>query len=400
MGLYMRGLSARQKSARMFHSNRYFKSRHRTRMLNFILCGYTLTMTFLALMILRFVIACKLVTLGTDIVARQNNEKLEFWPFSLSREVALSLVANLTFKKYSSISPLHSDFDVGFLPDSIPPCHPGERNDVIILIKTSLKNSSRRKKLRASWANKKYLSKLSTRVKYAFLLGSKSKTSGPESLDAAEMDDLQEEINYHKDFIIGDFQDKYRQLTVKVMMGFRWVQKHCPDFEFQVSLDDDMELNMVNLLKFLEDPERYPQVQDQLPNWNKAGFSKLCINGCKDFYAGYVLHHNYFPQRQINETHHISLEEYPPETLPLYVTGMIVIMSKATATSMNNLAQFVPHVTIDDLYLGILARKLGIRAVNINRFISTKFNSLRFIFDVSKSPKNAIAKTNQEFFCD
>ena len=56
------------------------------------------------------------------------------------------------------------------------------------------------------------------------------------------------------DFIIGDFIDSYRNLTLKTFTGYRYVNEYCNlnDLEFILMQDDDTlinEKNFENLLK-------------------------------------------------------------------------------------------------------------------------------------------------------
>ncbi|CAG7724952.1 unnamed protein product, partial [Allacma fusca] len=282
--------------------------------------------------------------------------------------------------------------EISFLENSLSPCESSEKYDIIILIKTSLKGKIQRERLRSSWANQHFLGRVGARVKYGFLIGSPNLTLEPQERTVVE-----EEIARYGDFIIGDFKDGYRSLIFKAMMSLRWTQEFCPNYEFLLIIDDDFDLCLEPLVTFLRDPTDYPNSNYRS---NNEVYSKLCRDGCKHFYGGYILPHYFTPDRDSTKKIFLTREEYPPDVFPLYVTGLMIMLSKKTATNMNQLANFMPQVSIEDVYLGLLARKLNIRPFGINHLMTTGFNSIRYVFDFWKSSEIAIGKTEHSFGCD
>ena len=56
------------------------------------------------------------------------------------------------------------------------------------------------------------------------------------------------EMNRFNDFIIGDFIDSYKNLTLKTFSGYKYVSEYCSNNENKLILmhDDDILVNEVN----------------------------------------------------------------------------------------------------------------------------------------------------------
>ena len=55
-------------------------------------------------------------------------------------------------------------------------------------------------------------------------------------------------MNYFNDFIIGDFIDSYRNITLKTFSGYKYVSEYCSHDENKLILmhDDDILINEIN----------------------------------------------------------------------------------------------------------------------------------------------------------
>ena len=64
---------------------------------------------------------------------------------------------------------------------------------------------------------------------------------------------LEEEMKLHQDFIIGDFIDSYRNLTLKTLTSYTYFTQHCNSNETKwiVLNDDDTFIDQVHLDKSL-----------------------------------------------------------------------------------------------------------------------------------------------------
>ena len=61
---------------------------------------------------------------------------------------------------------------------------------------------------------------------------------------------LQESSKYH-DVVAADFVDSYRNLTLKMMVGLKWVSRFCPHSRFVLKCDLDTFVNLPLLTRIL-----------------------------------------------------------------------------------------------------------------------------------------------------
>jgi len=62
---------------------------------------------------------------------------------------------------------------------------------------------------------------------------------------------VRQESKKHQDIIMEDFVDTYNNLTLKTMMGLKWVTYFCGNAQFVYKVDDDMFVNTGNLIRYL-----------------------------------------------------------------------------------------------------------------------------------------------------
>ena len=117
-------------------------------------------------------------------------------------------------------------------------CSGSTKVDLLLLITSSEGHADRRKAIRDTWANKQQSGFV---VKRVFLFGKKG-----ESLQR-EIEPENEEFG---DILQGDFEDSYRNLTLKTIMGYTWMRENCPIAKYVMKTDDDMFINTVPLVKF------------------------------------------------------------------------------------------------------------------------------------------------------
>lgn len=62
---------------------------------------------------------------------------------------------------------------------------------------------------------------------------------------------LQHESHTHNDIIHADFVESYHNLTIKVLVGIKWVLTYCSQTQYVVRTDDDMYSDVFVLLNML-----------------------------------------------------------------------------------------------------------------------------------------------------
>lgn len=87
----------------------------------------------------------------------------------------------------------------------------------------------------------------------------KDSLSTPSGIQQQLEEDIVEESSRHKDIVRIESIDSYANNTIKTMMGIRYLEEICPDFEHALLVDDDMYISIKNLITFLESPVRYPE---------------------------------------------------------------------------------------------------------------------------------------------
>ena len=148
---------------------------------------------------------------------------------------------------------------------------------LLVIIRSSVRHIERRQEIRRTWANQQYFQKFGVPIRHAFILGKLSREDASRSLYLS----LEKESELGGDVIVGDFDDTYENLTYKTMTGIRWAKERCPNFQYALLIDDDMQVSLDNLLRFLSDPDKYPDA-------NRSSTGLYEIPHRQTFYAGQV----------------------------------------------------------------------------------------------------------------
>ena len=177
----------------------------------------------------------------------------------------------------------------------------------------------------------------------------------------------------------GDFIDSYYNNTLKTLMGLKWAKQHCLNSRFYFFVDDDYYVSTRNVLRFLRNPVNYPEYLrnptinfDDVRQMNRANNRKL--NQLVDFdlpeevvlYGGYVMFRR--PLRHWFGKWSVSIETYPYHKYPPYVTAGAYVLSNGALKKFYYGSMFVKSYIFDDVYLGILAKKLDIEPFHSDEF--------------------------------
>ena len=154
---------------------------------------------------------------------------------------------------------------------------------------------------------------------------------------------LQEEKSYG-DIIRGDYFEGYYKQSFKIEMGFEWAARYC-QFSFLLKSDDDVFVNTKRLTLFLQ--------QASTPK--------------KSLYMGKV-QDKAFAQRNKASKHFISYEEYADVYLPPFCSGGGYVLSYDVVECFVSLFNDKNRFRLDDVYVGLLAKKIGVTAVHHRSF--------------------------------
>ncbi|XP_069128549.1 beta-1,3-galactosyltransferase brn-like [Argopecten irradians] len=254
-------------------------------------------------------------------------------------------------KRYANERALNSVNDT-VIANPYQLCRDNDNIKVMFIVKSKPDHAQQRSVIRGTWANTKRFP--SIRVIFSF--------GKPE--DSSRLKTLLDESSTYGDMlIVGDYTDNYYNLTQKTLEGLQWAVTTCKRVGYVVSVDDDMYVAPDLLLKFLARPS---------------------VLKTEKLYSGHLMV-NTKPIRNPKDKWHVSVSEYPFRNYPNYIFGGFVIMSMSTVKDFVIAAQYTMTLKFEDVYLGILASKVGIEASN-NGYVNS-----RRTFTVSESFKTIIA---------
>ena len=202
---------------------------------------------------------------------------------------------------------------------------------LLILVSSAPAYFDRRRIIRQTWAAD---SAIKTRWKTVFLLG--------QSRDKNHSELLLREETFYGDMIRADYYEHYWNQTLKIEMGFEWAARYC-SFTFLLKADDDVFINPPAVIAVL----------------NRATTPK------QKLYMGYVYKN---PVVQRKGKWLLSREEYNATHYPDFCAGPGYILSLDVVHSFVSIFGSIPKFKFDDVYVGMLAAKIGINAVHDRGF--------------------------------
>ncbi|XP_067271149.1 beta-1,3-galactosyltransferase 2 [Pseudorasbora parva] len=211
---------------------------------------------------------------------------------------------------------------------------------VVVIVPVAPENFKARKIIRMTWGSEELIQ--DGVVVVLFLLGSQI---GNTTLQ----EQLQNESQQYQDLLQSNFQDSYRNLTIKTMVMMEWLSRKCQQASYAVKVDADVLLNVNNLIKML--------VNLKTPQHNYiTGFVLYGSNVIRDPSSKFYVPHDVYARSR-----------YPP-----YPQGMCYIFSVDMPEKILQVSRLISPIFIEDAYLGICLRHLGInpkRPPNIEQFV-------------------------------
>jgi len=109
--------------------------------------------------------------------------------------------------------------------------------DLLIIVASAVDHGTRRDAIRETWGSNLKLHN----TKLIFLLGQ----------GRDKQSKIQNEHNLYNDILQEDFEDTYHNLTLKTIMGLKWMSIFCPQAQYVLKTDDDIYVNVDLLHKSL-----------------------------------------------------------------------------------------------------------------------------------------------------
>ncbi|XP_043196950.1 beta-1,3-galactosyltransferase 5-like [Amphibalanus amphitrite] len=229
-----------------------------------------------------------------------------------------------------------------------PVCGGGEQVRAVIVVHSDPRRPEVRQAIRDSLPAAE-LAQLGLRR--AFMLAEASTRLSVNETTISRFAMAAESALYH-DIVQGDFHDSYHNLTYKHIMALDWATTFCPQARHIIKMDDDIAYNVYEVLHLLE----------KSPDTGYLGGN--AFRKAKP-YRG-------------DSKWHVSLEEWPKEYYPPYVSGWLYIASQDMASAMVRRSTELPFFWIDDLFItGMITERMAINITGFNNLFATSADCVR-----------------------
>uniref|UniRef100_A0A3Q2PXS4 Hexosyltransferase n=1 Tax=Fundulus heteroclitus TaxID=8078 RepID=A0A3Q2PXS4_FUNHE len=207
-------------------------------------------------------------------------------------------------------------------------CH--NKTFLLLAVKSSPASFERRQSVRETWG-REGLYQSDRRVRLVFFLGK----NPPDDPDVGAL--LSFEAKRFGDIVQWDFHESLLNLTLKMDLFLQWTVRNCPWVSFVFSGDDDVFVNTDALVGYLE-------------SLDAAKSSRL--------YVGQVLN-TASPLRDPRSKYFIPQTFYSGP-YPAYAGGGGFVVSGELMQSLSLVSKSFPLFPIDDVYMGLCMKALGI----------------------------------------
>ncbi|KAH9365991.1 hypothetical protein HPB48_009627 [Haemaphysalis longicornis] len=195
---------------------------------------------------------------------------------------------------------------------------------LLYFVHTAPKNMGLRKWLRHTIGNPEIASTTGSAI--VFIVG--------ELADHNDTEALRDEADREGDMVVLDFRDTYKNLSLKFLLGAKWVLNNCrlDPASVIVKMDDDVLVNVFALSSYVR----------------SAAVNMKAIH-CRVFPNGH-------PYRKKKSKWYVSKEAYSSDKYPVYCAGAAYLMRPAVLSSLYDASTHVPSFWVDDVYVtGFLA---------------------------------------------
>ena len=168
-------------------------------------------------------------------------------------------------------------------------------------------------------------------IRYIFIIGKQGKDR---NLEYQKKIMIESEL--YGDILQEDFIDTYENLTLKTIMGLKWVSQNCHNAKYVMKIDDDVYLNVPILISAIE------QYGLEL----QTSIGGLCFR-------------NGYPERSESNKFRLSIEDYPHDRYPPYCSGTSYITSASVAKQLYEVSKTTRLFQFEDVFIGFCLAKVG-----------------------------------------
>lgn len=246
-----------------------------------------------------------------------------------------------------------------FLLPAKSTCDHVQEIDVVVTIHSRHQNRKRRDVIRSTWGEGArtglWMSEtLPGTARVVFLFG-KSHNNTENIL-------LEKENKIHGDIVQEDFTDVYRNLTLKSLMGLRWVARYCTSARYMLKTDDDVFVHLPRLIRFVK---------------------KLKDNQSA---AKYIYGRQNYPIPAPRSGHWgVDRKLYPFKRFPKYVSGGGYLLPVSMAGPLFNVSKYFPQFPLEDVGVtGVLRKALGYELQYLPALIERRFRHHSAVCDMAR----------------
>lgn len=239
---------------------------------------------------------------------------------------------------------------------------------LVFVVKSAIEHFDRRATIRKTWGYERRFSDV--KIRTVFVLG-RSRVHPNRRLQS--LVDL--ESSTYRDIVQADFVDDYFNNTIKTMTGFRWAVSYCPRAKFYMFADDDFYVSAKNLLRYVRNPVNYPEyleetdealrklarrlahtadsnrtaaaeeerpaAQQNRTRTKRQLMTEMELPPNVKLFSGFVFRSA--PHRHRSSKWYVSLEEYPWDMWPTYVTAGAFLLSHEALFEMYYVSMYTKH---------------------------------------------------------
>ncbi|XP_030832498.1 beta-1,3-galactosyltransferase 1-like [Strongylocentrotus purpuratus] len=219
-----------------------------------------------------------------------------------------------------------------------------QQNFLLTMITTAPENVERRNIIRSSYGNEKDWEAFANHnltVLTVFLLGRTN--------NATLQMDIDKESDLHDDIVQEDFVDCYDNLTMKTVMGLKWVTNHCRHATFVIKFVDTAVIIQTKLYQ----------------RWLYTAL----IDVPKTTWAAGQVRMDAKVFRNTDDKFYISKDFYAFPTYPPYLDGQGYVLSTDLVEAIYKVAITTPLFPCEDVFIGMCLQKLHVVPTNIKNFV-------------------------------
>ncbi len=144
----------------------------------------------------------------------------------------------------------------------------------VILVVSAPSHIASRDALRKTWTQNNLLQRFPSRTIFVF---------GNTYNDDTQRQ-LEKESRHYKDIIQANFEESYHNLTLKVLVGIKWVMTYCSDAQYILRTNDDVMIDMITFVKVLTNKFKHTKrslmgllIQNEIIGRKPRPCGKFCV---------------------------------------------------------------------------------------------------------------------------